>query len=198
MGRVRSILEAVRAGTRVPDDLPGLGLSEGEPRRSGWAERVELGVSGAFFALMFVTLVVGVFWRYVLDDPLLWTVNLGTIAFLWVTLVGSGLPNWDDSHIQFDLVYEKLPPVGRLWSRIAGNLLIVVTFSMAIPGTVDYLRFLHRDKVTGLNLTFDWAFGAVLVFFVATVLHRGRLLLIDLRSLRARGGGGSEEEAATR
>jgi C4-dicarboxylate transporter, DctQ subunit len=187
--RVRSILDAVRAGTRMsgPNELSGFGMNpEERPPPPRWAERVELGVTGLFFVLMFVTLLVGVFWRYVLNEPLVWTVNVGAICFLWVTLVGSGLPNWDDSHIQFDLVYEKLPAGGKRWARIAGNLLIVVTFGMAIPGTIDYLRFLHTDKVTGLDLTFDLAFGAVGIFFIATVLHRGRLLLIDLRSLQGK------------
>ena len=170
---------------RLPDELelPEADVA-GPPRRKRFAERIEEGVSGLMFLLMFLTLTVGVFWRYVLDDPLLWTVNLGTIAFIWTVMVANGLPNWDDEHIQFDLVYNRMPPALQRWARIASNALIIVTFAIAIPGSISYLRFVRGNEVTGLGLTFDYAFGGILVFLVLTVLHRGRLLVRDLRSGR--------------
>ena len=66
---------------------------------------------------------------------------------------------------------------------MAGNLLLVVTFALPIPATWEYLAFIGEDSVTGLPLTFDWAFAVVLWFLVATVLHRGRLLIRDIRDI---------------
>jgi TRAP-type C4-dicarboxylate transport system permease small subunit len=130
---------------------------------------------------MFVTVIIGVFWRYILDNPLLWTINAATIAFIWVVMIASGPANRHNDHIQFDLIYNRVRPSVRRWMRIVGDLLIIVPFAAAIPATVDYIGFVGGNKVTGLNLTFDWAYSCVLVFLVATVLHRGRLLLLDLR-----------------
>lgn len=161
------------------------------PRRKPLVERVEESVTIAFFLLMFVTLVIGVFWRYVLNAPLIWTVNLGTLAFIWVVMIGSGLPNWDDSHIQFDLVYDRMSRRWQRWSRIVGNLIVIIPFAVAIPGTIHYLAFVRDDKVTGLPLNFMVGYGCVLVFLVATVLHRGRLLVRDLRGGSGDDGGGS-------
>lgn len=169
----------------MPESVPDLdappGDTGGATRRKGVVERVEEGVSIAFFVAMFVTVIVGIFWRYVLDTPLIWTVNAATIAFIWVIMIGSGPPNRDNEHIQFDLVYKRRSPATRRVLRIVGNLLIIVPFAVAIPHTIDYLRFVRGNKVTGLDLTFDWAYGGVLIFLVATIAHRGRLLLADLR-----------------
>ena len=53
--------------------------------------------------------------------------------------------------------------------------------------------FITADSVTGLPLNFGVAFAVVLWFLVATVLHRGRLLLKDVRDIarerRAERGG---------
>ena len=181
-GFVAEILE----GTHVPPEVPDLDVliaeALGPQRPKGAVERIEEGVTVAFFLVMFATIVIGVFWRYVLDSPLIWTVNVATVAFIWVIMVGSGLANRDDEHIQFDLLYMRMPIGARRWARVLGNLLIIVPFAIAIPHTIDYLRFVRGNKVTGVNLTFDWAYGCVLIFLVATILHRGRLLLSDLRS----------------
>lgn len=146
-------------------------------------ERVEELVTMFFFLLMFVVILMGVFWRYVLNDPLIWTVNLATIAFIWSVMVGAGLPNWTDTHIQFDLLYGYMPAKHQRISRMVGNLLIVVTFTLPIPATIDYLLFIRVDTVTGLSLSFALAFAAILWFLVATVFHRGRLLVIDVGAI---------------
>ncbi len=173
----------VRLGTKTPDVSDGLDWPGGAPRDMGFFERAEEAITMAFFLVMFVSVIVGVFWRYVLNDPLIWTVNAATIAFIWAVLIGAGLPNWTNEHIQFDLLYNRMPPGRRRASRISGNVLIIVTFSMPIPATIDYLRFISVDTVTGLPLTFEWAFGAILWFLVMTVLHRVRLLADDIREL---------------
>ena len=177
------LISRVKRGMRPPAGLPELDelADQSDERRKGIVERLEEAASMAFFALMFGTVIIGVFWRYVLDAPLLWTVNLATIAFIWVVMIGSGLPNRDEEHIQFDLVYERVSLRVQRWFRILGNLLIIVPFVVAIPATVDYVRFVGDSKVTGLDLTFDWAYAGIVVFLVATVLHRGRALLADLR-----------------
>ena len=142
-----------------------------------------------FFMLMFTSILVGVFWRYVLNDPLIWTVNAAAIAFIWSVLIAAGLPNWTDEHIQFDLLYRRMSPRWQRVSRMVGNLLLVVTFAIPIPATWEYLVFITPDTVTGLPLTFNWAFAVVLWFLVATVFHRGRLLVKDIRDIaRERAG----------
>lgn len=177
---VSRFVSEVRLGTKPPEsgdlfDWPG-----DEPRTTNLVERVEEVAAMFFFTLMFASILIGVFWRYVLDDPLIWTVNAAAIAFVWTVLIAAGLPNWADEHIQFDLVYKRMSPRWKRVSRMVGNLLLVIVFALPIPATWDYLAFIAADSVTGLPLTFDWAFAVVLWFLVATVFHRGRLLVIDI------------------
>lgn len=173
----------VRLGTKPPDTGDLLDWPGDEPRTTTRVERVEEVVAMVFFTIMFTSILVGVFWRYVLNDPLIWTVNAAAIAFIWTVLIAAGLPNWADEHIQFDLLYRRMSPRWQRASRMVGNLLLVVAFALPIPATWDYLVFIGADSVTGLPLKFDLAFTVVLWFLVATVVHRGRLLVIDIRDI---------------
>ena len=180
---VSRFVSEVRLGTKPPEsgdlfDWPG-----DEPRTTNLVERVEEVAAMFFFTLMFASILIGVFWRYVLDDPLIWTVNAAAVAFIWSVLIAAGLPNWTDEHIQFDLLYRRMSPRWRRVSRMVGNLLLVITFALPIPATWDYLVFIEPDSVTGLPLKFNLAFAVVLWFLASTVFHRGRLLVIDVRDI---------------
>ena len=161
------------------------------PRTLTRVERVEEVAAMAFFTVMFTAILVGVFWRYVLNDPLIWTVNAAAVAFIWTVLIAAGLPNWADEHIQFDLLYRRMSPRWKRVSRMVGNLLLVIVFALPIPATWDYLAFIAEDSVTGLPLTFDWAFAVVLWFLASTVVHRGRLLVNDIRDIAHEQSGGA-------
>ena len=187
MSRIRSsvsgFVSEVRLGAKPPEAGDSLEWPGDAPRSLTRVERVEEVVAMAAFTVMFAAILVGVFWRYVLNDPLIWTVNAAAVAFIWTVLIAAGLPNWADEHIQFDLLYRRMSPRWKRLSRMIGNLLLVVIFALPIPATWDYLAFIAPDSVTGLPLTFDLAFAVVIWFLVATVFHRGRLLFIDMRDI---------------
>jgi len=189
---VSRFVSEVRLGTKPPDSGDLLDWPGDEPRTTTLVERVEEIAAMVFFTIMFASILVGVFWRYVLNDPLIWTVNAAAVAFIWSVLIAAGLPNWGDEHIQFDLLYRRMSPRWQRVSRMVGNLLLVVIFALPIPATWDYLVFIEPDSVTGLPLKFNLAFAVVLWFLASTVLHRGRLLVKDIRDIareRADGAG---------
>jgi len=180
-----SFLEGVRKGIAdVPPDESLTGLETGPP--PAFLPRVvqhfEEVTSVAFFAVMLATVLVGVFFRFVLSSPLVWTVGVSSSAFLWTASISAGLGHRNDGHIQFDLVYEKLPIRLQRWARALGHLLIASTFVAAILGTIDFLAFMQGNKVTGTSIGFGWAFAGLLYFFVMTPVHRLVLLIEDIRS----------------
>lgn len=186
---VSRFVSQVRLGTKPPETGDLFEWPGDEPRTTNRVERVEEVVAMVFFTIMFTSILVGVFWRYVLNDPLIWTVNAAAIAFIWTVLIAAGLPNWADEHIQFDLLYRRMSPRWQRVSRMAGNLILVIAFALPIPATWDYLVFIGADSVTGLPLKFNLAFAVVLWFLVATVVHRGRLLMRDIGDIaRERAG----------
>lgn len=163
--------------------------SEDPPSRSAhaWLARIHELSTAAAFTTMLVVVLAGIFWRYVLEAPLVWTVSIATVCFMWTIFLGSPLSDRDDRHISFDLLYKILPSSFQRGCRVFGNLLIITTFTAIIPGTVDYLDFLGPRRVVGADwLSFRWAYSVFLVFLVLTVGYRARLLALDIRDLIVR------------
>lgn len=167
-------------------DAPALGVDEPVAISShGWLERLEEISAAVFFSGMMITVLVGIFWRFVLESPLVWTINVSTLCFMWAVLLGSPLSDWEDNHLQFDLLYLAVPARMQSAFRIFGNVLLIGTFLLIMPATLSYLQSVGGRTVTGVPwLNFTWAYSVFFVFLVLTVVGRMRLLIADLRALR--------------
>lgn len=168
--------------------VAGLALMDSEePKPDGWLDRLEELSAALFFGGMLITVLVGIFWRFVLESPLVWTVNVSTLCFMWAVLLGSPLSDRRDNHLQFDLLYKVVPPRVQLAFRLFGNTLLVGVFLFILPATLDYLLSVGGRTVTGVPwLNFTWAYSVFLIFLVLTIASRGRLLFADIHMLASR------------
>ena len=69
----------------------------------------------AVFLLVALTAVVclGVFFRYVLNDSLVWYDEFASYLLVWLTFYGAVVAHYHQRHINFDLLVEKLAPPAR-------------------------------------------------------------------------------------
>lgn len=88
-------------------------------------DNVEEIVGGAFFVLIVVTVFLGVIFRYVLNNPIPWTIELATIAFVWVVFLGASSAMKRQMHIGIDALTRLAPgPVQEILG-IAINLVML-------------------------------------------------------------------------
>lgn len=142
-------------------------------------------VSAALFALMFGAFMVQVFTRYVLNDPATWTLELCSLAYVWVVCFTAGALVREREHIVFDMVYQHVPPRARRWLAITSTGTIAALFLAGLPGTVDYVTFMARMRTLSLHIPFDIVFSCFVLFLVLTiafsVVRLRRLLGSDWR-----------------
>ena len=127
--------------------------------------------SVAAFAAMFFLFLVGVFARYVLNSPLVWSDELIMIIFLWVVFLTEAFVITEREQVTFDGIYDL---VGERWRRailLAGALLIAVMFLIALPVVYDYVRFLWRDRTTALRWRLDIVYLCFVVFWAAVIVR---------------------------
>src|SRR5258708_37193279 len=98
--------------------------------------------SAAAFAAMFLLFLAGVFGRYVLNNPLVWSDELIMIIFLWGVFLTEAFVITEREQVTFDGIYEL---VGERWRRAilaAGALSIAVMFLIALPSVLGHGGFL--------------------------------------------------------
>ena len=138
-------------------------------------------VSSIAFTTLFVVFVLQIFFRYVLNRPLIWPYEVSIFAFIWTAVLGACFAKRHNVHVVFSLVYDKMSPLGQLIFRLIGNSLIMISFAIALYPTYDYIRFMRVERSVQLKITFDIAFGPYLVFMVLII---GRMAVDVVRDVR--------------
>jgi TRAP-type C4-dicarboxylate transport system permease small subunit len=137
---------------------------------------VEVYVPVLAFVTMFIAFNIQIFARYVLDYPLSWPWDLTVFGFLWTSLLGAIRPVRTHEHIQFSLVYTRRSELGKLVFRVVGELLLVVTFALAIYPSGDYIWFTRIMKSEVLRVPMVYVFAPFMFFIVLSTIY----LVIDL------------------
>ena len=138
-------------------------------------------VSSIAFTTLFVVFVLQIFFRYVLNRPLIWPYEVSIFAFIWTAVLGACYAKRHNVHVVFSLVYDKMNPLGQLIFRLIGNSLIMISFAVALYPTYDYIRFMRVERSVRLKITFDIAFGPYLIFMVLII---GRMAVDVVRDIR--------------
>lgn len=159
-----------------------------EEKRSTWRkigqfliDIPEKYVSSIAFTTLFLVFVLQIFFRYVLNRPLIWPYEVSIFAFIWTAVLGACFAKRHNVHVVFSLVYDKMNPLGQLIFRVIGNSLIVISFAIALYPTYDYIRFMRVERSVQLKITFDIAYAPYLVFMVLII---GRLALDVYKDIR--------------
>lgn len=87
--------------------------------------------SAALCLAMVSVVVVGVFYRYVMDDALVWYDEFAGYVLVWLTMYGSAFTLARRKHIGFETLVEGLPPGARRAAEVFGHL-CVLGFSLVL------------------------------------------------------------------
>jgi TRAP-type C4-dicarboxylate transport system permease small subunit len=139
------------------------------------------------FAAMFGAFVIQVVTRYLLRSPAGWTSEFATLAYVWVVFFAAAFVLGEREHIAFDMLYHAARPAKRRILALAQSVILLVTFLIALPGAVDYVTFMSRERTWILQIPFSLAFSCFILFMVMVILRSG------LRIWRLIGRGWPEE-----
>lgn len=128
-------------------------------------------IACAMFAAVFVIFNYKIFTRYFEHAEAVWADEVSLILFVWIIFWANAFLVRDREQITFDLVYRLLPvPIKRIvaFGRAA---MIGGIFAFALPGSLDYIRFLWRERTPVLNLPLDIVYACFGVFLIAVVVR---------------------------
>lgn len=133
-----------------------------------WFIKISESISAAMLAALFVAFILQIFSRYVLNDPIAWTVEVCLTIWVWLVFWSNSFVVKHDEHITFDLLYFAVKPnIRRVFALIA-SLAIMVGIAISIYPTWDWIDFLKIKKSTILYIPMRMVFSIYLIFMVAT------------------------------
>ena len=129
--------------------------------------RIADGIACAMFAAVFLIFNYKIFTRYFKHDEAVWADEVLVILFIWIVFWANAFLLRDDHQITFDLVYRLLPSAGKRASTLARYVLIGAIFLWSLPGSLDYIAFLWRERTPVLNLRLDYVYSCFGLFLIA-------------------------------
>lgn len=127
-------------------------------------------LSALLFATMLGAFLVQVFTRYVLDDPASWTLEVCSIAYVWIVFFASALIVDQRQHITFDMLYKSVNPRRRRVFAIVSTAVILVMFAIGLPGTIDYIAFMSKKYSLMLHIRMDLLYSCFGLFVVGAIV----------------------------
>ena len=128
-------------------------------------------VAVGLLTAMFLSFLLQIFSRYVLVNPLGWTLEACLVTWLWLVFWSCAFIARERDHVTFNLLYIAAPaPLRRVLALLASTAL-VAAFLVSLPATVDYVAFMEIESTSLLRIRFDFLFAIYPVFLVAVAVQ---------------------------
>ena len=84
-------------------------------------------VAAFMLAAMFVTFLLQIFSRYVMDQPFGWTLELCLVLWVWLVFWGNAFVVRERDHVTFDILYLMVPDrLRRVLALVAAGIIAIV------------------------------------------------------------------------
>ena len=97
------------------------------------------GVPMVAFLVVFITFMMTIFCRYVLRFAIPWSYEVSILGYMYCMFFGSGIALKRDEHVVFSLLYDKLPPIGKLLCKLFYNIVLIVLIAIVFVPCINSL-----------------------------------------------------------
>ncbi|MEW5772528.1 MAG: TRAP transporter small permease [Thermodesulfobacteriota bacterium] len=138
------------------------------------------GISAAALAVMTALVIIQVFYRYVLKDPLTVTQEISVYAMVWVVMLGSTIAVRNRTHIAVTLVVDKMPPgLRRGVTALSYAIVLAFWLVMLIQGwKVADRAMLQISPSSGIPV--GWVMLSIPLSAAVSILYTLELFLADV------------------
>ena len=139
-------------------------------------------LTALLLAIMLGSVGVGVFWRFILRQPLSWTEEVVLICMVWLCFLGASVVTKHNEHILIDFFIALAPP--RVAHAMKIFCLVVITGVLAVLLWQGILLLEVTQDVTtiALGIPTMYMYAAIPVSAFLMLIHNTRNLLSAIRS----------------
>jgi C4-dicarboxylate transporter, DctQ subunit len=148
-------------------------MSSDSPNALTWFRRRAENVIVVLIAIMFISFLLQIAFRYLLNQPLGWTDEVTVLCWVWLVLWGAAFILSDHDEIRFDIIYVKVSPRTQRTFTVISSVALVVLFVVSLPASWNYVLFMKREKSAYLGMRFDYLYFIYIIFAVACIVKHG-------------------------
>ncbi|WP_422377561.1 TRAP transporter small permease [Roseibium sp.] len=138
---------------------------------SKWAMKSGEAVAALMLGALFLTFLLQIFSRYVMEQPFGWTLELCLVLWVWIVFFGNAFIVRERDHVSFDILYLAAPKGPRKVMAMVSALAIAVALAWSLLPTWDWIDFLKIKKSATLKIPMRTIYSIYAVFLAVIVLR---------------------------
>jgi TRAP-type C4-dicarboxylate transport system permease small subunit len=150
-----------------------------------FADLIEVYLPIAFFVMLFIVFLINVFSRYIVHNPQNWTFEFSVNSFVVVGLLGACTAYRKEDHVVFDLLYTKVNEKGKNIFRMISYILVIIFFSIAIPGSIRYMIKI-RAVTPIMKIPLYIIFSSFPILLISILFRSVYRLVMDIKAFRSK------------
>jgi len=129
-------------------------------------------------AALFLTFLLQIFSRYVLNSPFGWTLELCRILWVWIVFFCCAFLVQEKDHVKFNLIYSASSNKAKFIMSIISCFAIIMIMGWALLPTVDYIDWMKMRKtstvrfpITGEKIKLSYIFSIYGIFMISLIVN---------------------------
>jgi TRAP-type C4-dicarboxylate transport system permease small subunit len=140
---------------------------------AGFLSRICLYLTYILLVSVTIIAVLGVYYRYVLIDPLQWAEEIARYILIWMTLIGASIAVKERKHVMLTSVVVRIP------ERM--SLIIEIVFFLIIIFIIGLIANETKTISPSLQISMVWAHTALPVGFALILIQSFYILFEDIK-----------------
>lgn len=141
-------------------------------------------VSIYLFLMLFGTVLLQVFFRYILNTPLIWSEELSRYIFIWISFLGWVLATRNRTHIKVNIVLDSLPTKIKFITSIFIQFLIIIFSTSLIFLGFRMAKISINSPTITLFFTFAYIYAVVPISAALIIFYSIRELMENFKKYK--------------
>ncbi|MFC3419014.1 TRAP transporter small permease [Salinicoccus hispanicus] len=129
-----------------------------------------LNICSIFFIIIVIASIAQVFFRFVLDSPLVWSDELSRFLLLWMVFLGASVVSYKGAHLGVDFLFDYIPPRFTLALKAASVAVSLIFLSVLVFSSMELLRVAGYTSSPALGIPMSYWRGSVVVGSLLMIL----------------------------
>ena len=108
--------------------------------------------------LFFLMVCLNVFTRYVLRAPIIVSIELSRILFVWSCFLAAGITYYKKGHIVISFLFEKFSNNGKKIIRISIYILSILFFTLLTALSIEVVFLIWKTEFPILGISQSWLY----------------------------------------
>ena len=144
---------------------------------------IEVHINAVIFAILFLSMVIQVFMRYVLDMPSPLLHEIMMFSFVWTVYLSAALARKHREHIRFNIIYEKLPRKAQILIDLVFDIFVSSLLVYSLWPVIDQLKMYGFIKAQITGISWTYVYMIVPIFFILVLFHNVKFIVDEVRDL---------------